>query len=71
MATLTIHSSHRTLTVDFDPPMPLHALLEQAGVDPANIAVCDECTACQPDRFWSHRKMGNNRGSMAAAIQLL
>lgn len=45
--------------------------LEQAGLDPANIAICGECTACQPDRFWSHRKVGNQRGSMAAAIQLL
>ena len=45
--------------------------LEQAGLDRENIAVCGECTACQPDRFWSHRKMGTNRGSMAAAIQLL
>jgi len=45
--------------------------LEQAGLDPANVAICDQCTACRPDRFWSHRKMGNNRGSMAAAIQLL
>lgn len=45
--------------------------LEQAGLDPAHIAVCAECTACQPDRFWSHRKMGTKRGSMAAAIQLL
>ena len=45
--------------------------LEQAGLDPARIAVCGFCTACQPDRFWSHRKLGTSRGSMAAVIQLL
>lgn len=45
--------------------------MEQAGLDPSHIAVCGECTACQPERFWSHRKMGTNRGSMAAAITLL
>lgn len=44
--------------------------LEQAGLNPENIAVCRECTACQPDKFWSHRKVGNNRGSMAAVIEL-
>jgi len=45
--------------------------LEQAGLDKANIAVCEACTACRTDLFWSHRKMGEQRGSMAAAIQLL
>ena len=45
--------------------------LEQAGLDPAHIAVSDICTACRSDLFWSHRKLGTNRGSMAAAIQLV
>ena len=45
--------------------------LEQAGLAPEHIAVSDLCTACNPDKFWSHRKLGTNRGSMAAAIQLL
>lgn len=45
--------------------------LEQAGLDPAHVAVCGECTACNTDKYWSHRKMGTNRGSMAAVIQLL
>lgn len=44
--------------------------LLQAGLDPAHIAVSDVCTACRPDLFWSHRKLGTSRGSMAAAIQL-
>lgn len=45
--------------------------LEQVGLDPAHIAVSDHCTACMPELYWSHRKLGNNRGSMASAIQLL
>ena len=44
--------------------------LEQAGLDPAHIAVSSVCTACDEGRFWSHRKLGTNRGSMAAVIQL-
>ncbi len=45
--------------------------LELAGLTQDHIAVCGECTACMPDKYWSHRRMGTNRGSMAAAIQLL
>lgn len=44
--------------------------LEQVGLNPDHIAVSTQCTACHLDRFWSHRRMGNERGSMAAAIQL-
>ena len=46
-------------------------LLERAGLDASHIAVCQECTAGMAEKYWSHRRMGNNRGSMAAAIQLL
>ena len=45
--------------------------LEHAGLSPEHIAVSALCTSCDPDRFWSHRKLGTNRGTMAAAIQLL
>ena len=45
--------------------------LERAGVRPERIAVCPACTACAPELFWSHRKMGNRRGSMAGMIQIL
>lgn len=45
--------------------------LELAGLDPANIAVCSDCTACMGEKYWSHRVMGNERGSMAAMIELL
>lgn len=45
--------------------------LEHAGVKPEHIGLCRECTACRTDRYWSHRKMGSERGSMAALIQIL
>ena len=44
--------------------------LEQAGLERSHIAVSQVCTSCNPDKFWSHRKLGTSRGSMAAAIQL-
>jgi len=45
--------------------------LELAGLDPANIAVSGDCTACMEDKYWSHRRQGDQRGSMAAMIELL
>ena len=44
--------------------------LEQAGLEAEHIAVSSLCSACHPDKFWSHRRLGTNRGSMAAVIQL-
>ena len=44
--------------------------LLRAGVLPEHIEVCDLCTACRPDLFWSHRKMGEARGVQAAMICL-
>ena len=46
-------------------------LLTRAGLEKEHIAVCQDCTACMREKYWSHRRMGTNRGSMAAAIQLL
>ena len=45
--------------------------LELAGVDPANIAVCSHCTCCMEDKYWSHRRQGTQRGSMASMVELL
>lgn len=42
--------------------------LRSAGVK--NISVCDHCTACMPELYWSHRKMGNARGAQVAMIAL-
>lgn len=42
--------------------------LRQAGV--RQIHISHDCTACEPTRFWSHRRVGNARGSLAAVIML-
>ena len=44
--------------------------LLHAGITPDHIDVCGLCTACRPDLFWSHRKMGEARGVQAAVISL-
>lgn len=45
----------------------LNALaLRRAGV--RHIEISTECTMCRPDRFWSHRITGPNRGSQGAII---
>jgi len=44
--------------------------LLRAGVRPAHIDTCNLCTACRPDLFWSHRKMGEARGLQVAMIAL-
>jgi len=44
--------------------------LLRAGLRPERIDVCGLCTACRPDLFWSHRKMGEARGVQAAVIAL-
>jgi len=40
--------------------------LERAGV--TQIDVSESCTACSPELFWSHRRMGAQRGSQGAVI---
>ncbi|MBQ1281354.1 MAG: peptidoglycan editing factor PgeF [Oscillospiraceae bacterium] len=42
--------------------------LRLAGV--RTIDICSDCTACQTERFWSHRRVGDRRGSLAAVIML-
>lgn len=42
--------------------------LRKAGVE--TIDICDHCTACRGDLYWSHRKMGNARGAQIAMISL-
>lgn len=44
--------------------------LERSGVVREHISICDACTACDGDSFWSHRIIGDKRGSMAAMISL-
>lgn len=45
--------------------------LRRAGLLPEHIALCTACTACDQEHFWSHRRMGSARGSLAAVIQLV
>ncbi len=40
--------------------------LKKAGVK--HIEISPLCTACRQDLFWSHRRMGQNRGSQGAII---
>lgn len=40
--------------------------LRRAGVE--DVDVSGDCTACAPDRFWSHRVTGGERGAQAAVI---
>ena len=40
--------------------------LRRAGVE--HIEISDACTACEPDRFWSHRVTKGQRGSQGAVI---
>ena len=42
--------------------------LRSIGVQ--HIDICDHCTACLPQLYWSHRKMGNARGVQVAMIAL-
>ena len=42
--------------------------LQKAGVETVDIS--PDCTRCQPVRFWSHRAVGQARGSLAAVISL-
>ncbi len=45
----------------------LNALqLRAAGV--TSVEISGDCTVCQCHRYWSHRKVGQNRGSQAAII---
>ncbi len=45
-------------------------LLLNAGIDHKNMVVTDLCTKCHNASFYSHRFMGNQRGSLAAMIAL-
>jgi YfiH family protein len=44
------------------------AQLRAAGLPVRNIAVCDYCTSCRTDLFFSHRKEGGRTGRMMAVV---
>jgi len=41
-------------------------ILRRAGI--RHIEISEDCTMCQPHRFWSHRATRGNRGSQGAVI---
>ena len=45
-------------------------LLENCGVLTENIDVANICTYCNPEEFYSHRYLGNQRGTMLSAIAI-
>ncbi|MCI2106933.1 MAG: peptidoglycan editing factor PgeF [Intestinimonas sp.] len=45
--------------------------LTHAGLARGHIAVSGDCTACLPEKYWSHRVTQGRRGSQIAVIQLL
>ncbi len=51
-----------------DLPAINRALLIRAGVEAAHIDVCELCTVCHPELFYSHRGSGGVRGTMLAVI---
>lgn len=47
------------------------ALLRRAGLEPGHIEISGDCTACLPEKYWSHRVTQGQRGNQAAMLQLL
>ncbi len=45
-------------------------ILIKMGIKAENIEVSEECTKCLRDKFFSHRLLGEKRGSMAAFLEL-
>lgn len=46
-------------------------ILEEAGLQKEHITVTDLCTKCHAQYFHSHRRMGNERGTQAAFLELI
>lgn len=51
-----------------DLPLANRLRLQQAGVPAAQITCASLCTHCNGEEFFSHRRMGSNRGTMSAFI---
>ena len=43
-------------------------ILQKAGI--GGLDISPDCTKCQPDRYWSHRATGSQRGSQIGLIML-
>lgn len=46
-------------------------LFKESGVKTENIHITDICTHCNPENLYSHRSMGNERGNLAAFLQII
>ncbi len=44
------------------------ALLLKHGIKSDNLDIIDECTCCHPEKFFSHRYSGGNRGTLLNII---
>lgn len=44
--------------------------LQQSGLTPSHIDTLPLCTGCHPELYWSHRKLGGQRGNHGAMIAL-
>lgn len=49
----------------------LRMQLLRSGVSEKHLEILPLCTACHPELYWSHRKLGGQRGNQAAMLQLL
>ena len=48
-------------------------LIDEAGyngIRPEHIETAGLCTSCNPEILYSHRKSGNQRGNLAAFLQI-
>ena len=62
--------SRRGEKIYLDLPALNRALLMRAGVEADHIDVCELCTVCHPELFYSHRGSGGVRGTMLNVIRL-
>ncbi len=53
-----------------DLPSINREVLLRHGVLPENIEIINECTCCQPERFFSHRFSNGHRGTMLNVIYM-
>ena len=53
----------------FDNGQAIKISLIDCGILEENISICNDCTCCNDD-FYSHRRQGYNRGSLASFIVL-
>ena len=53
-----------------DLPAINRALLLDAGILPENVEILDECTCCNPKKYFSHRFSRGVRGTMLSVIKI-